>query len=138
MNPKLTPKDRGLIKGAIRRAFARSALHQKVIRDAIVQHSDPDRPRVKTWCKCAICGKPEAKSYIVVDHIEPVIPLNSSFEEMSLDEAVDRTWCDEKNLQVVDSTCHSAKSKLESKERKKYKQERALNDGRQTDKKIKK
>jgi 5-methylcytosine-specific restriction endonuclease McrA len=121
MNKRITPRERGLLKGAIRRVFARSELRKQVLMAAIVEFSDPLRTRVKTWVQCAICGGLEAKSYAVVDHIDPVIPVNKSFEEMSLDEVVDRMWCSIDNLQIVCETCHSIKTKEENKQRKKIK-----------------
>ncbi len=120
-NLRITPKDRNAIKGALRRAFSRSALRQSVLIDAIVEHGDPERPRVKVWCKCAACGKPEAKSYMIVDHILPVIPLDTTMEEMSLDDVVNNLWCDRNNLQVLDQLCHDVKTKEEKQLRKQYK-----------------
>lgn len=113
MNHRLTAKDRGLIKGAVNRAFARSELHKKVLEAAIVPHSDPDRPRVKKWVRCSCCDKLDAKSYFQVDHIEPKIPLDSALDRMSWDELIDRTWCHESNLQILCLNCHEAKSKGE-------------------------
>jgi 5-methylcytosine-specific restriction endonuclease McrA len=88
------------------------------------EYSNPSRPKVKTWVKCALCGLAEAKSYAVVDHILPVVPLDKSFEDMTLDETVDRMWCEPANLQVLDQVCHLKKSKDEAIIRKKYKKER--------------
>jgi len=121
MNKRVTPRERGLLKGAVRRVFSRSELRNKVIQASLVEHSDPARPRVKKWCLCAVCKKPEAKSYMTVDHIDPVIPLSSSFEEMGLDKTVDRLWCDINNLQAICPLCHDEKTKLERKARKKSK-----------------
>ena len=118
MNKRITPRERGLLKGAIRRVFSRSELRNSIITASIVKHSDPSRPRVKVWAKCAACGKPDAKSYMAVDHIDPVIPPNSSFEELGLDGTVDRLWCDPENLQAICEECHSTKTKAEAKERK--------------------
>jgi 5-methylcytosine-specific restriction endonuclease McrA len=118
-NPRVNKREQGLLKGALRRVFARSELRNKVLKAAIVKHSDSSRPRVKTWVKCKECGKLEAKSYMVVDHIDPLIPLNSSFEEMSVDEVINRLWCDEKNLQVLCKDCHNIKTKQETKIRRK-------------------
>lgn len=101
--------------------FSRSDLRNEVIRESIVAHTDPARPRVKTWCRCAICGKPEAKSNTVVDHILPVVDVTSSFEEQGADKTIDRLWCDKNNLQAVDLTCHNEKSRLEAKQRREYK-----------------
>lgn len=116
-NPRISAKERGLIKGALRRVFSRSDLRRSVLEAAIVEHSDPKRKRVKTWVKCAECKKPEAKSNVAVDHILPVIPLNSSLEEMTVDDLVNRIWCEKKNLQVLCISCHLVKTKVESKER---------------------
>ena len=118
-NPRITKRDRGLIKGALRRVFSRSELRNKVITASLVEHSDPSRPRVKKWGLCAGCNKPEARSYLIVDHISPLIPIGSSFEEMSLDVVVDRLWCVENNLQVLCISCHDEKNKQERKARKK-------------------
>ena len=117
-NPRLSKKDRNLIKGAIRRVFSRSALRLAAVDAAIVEHSDPSRPRVKKWCRCALCKQPEAKSYVEVDHIVPCVPLDRSFEEMSIDEFVDRLWCDAINLQILCGSCHNKKTAAERKDRK--------------------
>lgn len=124
-NPRITPKERGLLKGAIRRVFSRSDLRRKVIEDALIEgHADPSRPRVKRWCQCAVCGKPEAKSYVAVDHVQPVIPIDSSFEELGLDATADRTWCDPKNLQAICPACHDIKTQSEGALRRKQKKEK--------------
>lgn len=120
-NPRITPKDRNAIKGAIRRAFSRSELHRRILNNSIVRgFLDASRPRVKTWCKCSICGKLDAKSYMDIDHINPVVPVNTSFEDMSLDEFVNNVWCEEKYLQSICHTCHDSKTKLEREQRKKH------------------
>lgn len=105
----------------MRRAFSRSDLHQRVLDASVIEHSDPKRPRVKTWCRCNSCKLPEARSYMAVDHIDPLIPLHLSFEQMSLDVVVDRLWCEEHNLQVLCETCHDDKSAAEREERKRLK-----------------
>ncbi len=124
-NPRISPKDRNAIKGALRRAFARSDLHKDVLNSAIVKHSDGNRLRVKTWAVCAICKQKDAKSYFIVDHIEPCIPINNHFEDMSLDETVDRMWCVRENLQAICESCHDAKTAIERKAREPFKKPRA-------------
>ena len=123
MNKRITPKERNLLKGAIRRVFSRSELRRRIIEASVVQHSDPKRKRVKTWCICAICGKPEAKSNMQVDHLDPIIPIHLTLEEMSWDTVIDRTWCQENNLQAVDKNCHKLKTKEEQKTRRRRKNE---------------
>lgn len=120
MNDRITPKDRNTIKGNLRRAFARSELHKAVLNEAVVQWSDPARPRVKTWCQCNVCKRPEARSYCVVDHVLPVIPVDSSFEALGADATIERLWCDKANLQCICPECHDIKTKAEKAERKKF------------------
>ncbi len=120
-NPRITPKDRNAIKGALRKAFARSTLHKSIIEASIIKHLDPARPRVKTWCRCAICKLPEAKSYMLVDHIEQVIPSHTSFEEQGVEATIDRMWCAPSNLQSVCPSCHDKKTSEEREEKKKHK-----------------
>jgi hypothetical protein len=125
MNPRITKKERGLLKGVIRRIFSRSELHKSVKKDAVVSnYSDGSRPRVKTWCGCAGCYKIDAISNLVVDHIDPVIPVNSSLEHMSFDNLIDRIWCDKTNLQVLCDSCHNNKTKVERRERTRFKKNR--------------
>ena len=127
MNSRVTARERGLLKGAVRRVFSRSELRRAIIEAAIVNYSDPSRPKVKVWVKCAVCGKPEAKSYMAADHLEPVIPVNSSFEEMGLDLTVDRLWCHPSNLQAICPDCHDSKTKSERKQRNAAKKEKKKN-----------
>jgi 5-methylcytosine-specific restriction endonuclease McrA len=115
-----TPKDRNAIKGSLRRAFSRSKLHHSIIEAARVEHTDPNRPRVKNWVLCNICKEPEAKSYMTVDHIDPVIPYTTTFEELGADETIDRIWCDANNLQAVCPDCHDAKTLVEKAIKKQY------------------
>lgn len=121
-NPRITKKERNLIKGALRRVFSRSELRNKIIADSVILgYTNTDRPKVKTWCRCRICNKPEARSYMAADHISPLIPVDQSFEELSLDTVVDRLWCEENNLQSVCPVCHSKKTKEENALRRKHK-----------------
>jgi 5-methylcytosine-specific restriction endonuclease McrA len=121
MNTRITPKDRALLKSAINRVFSRSELRRSILNAAIIEHSDPSRPRVKTWFRCEACKNPEAKSYAEVDHIKPKIGFNEKFEDLALDEYVDRVWCSEKNLQALCKKCHKEKSKGEAKLRREAK-----------------
>lgn len=121
---KLTVKERNLIKGAIRRIFSRSDLRRKIVQKCVVEHSDPSRKRVKTWCLCPVCKQYVAKSSIQVDHIEPVIKITESLEDLTWDELVDRIWCDEQNLMPICIDCHKQKSKQEMKLRRAYKKEK--------------
>lgn len=121
-NPRLTKKDLALIKGALRRAFARSELHHKVLNKANVAHSDPSRPKVKGWRQCPVCKKIDAKSNFVVDHIQPVLKIGTSYYDYSVQELCDMIWSEESNLQAIcKEPCHSSKTKTENAERRKAK-----------------
>lgn len=116
-NPRITPKERNLLKGAIRRVFSRSELRKKVIDAAKVEHSDPKRPRVSKWSRCAVCEQIEAQYRMSVDHIDPIIPVDTALERMTWNTVIDRTWCEENNLQAICPPCHTQKSRLETKQR---------------------
>lgn len=120
-NKNISAKERNLIKGAIRRVFSRSDLRRAVIATAIIEHYDPDRPRVKKWGRCKACDKPTALYQMNIDHIDPIIPVHLSLEEMSWDTVINRTWCDQNNLQPICVTCHNIKTKAERKIRREHK-----------------
>ena len=118
MNSRITAKERNLIKGALRRVFARSELRRQVaIAASISGHVDLTRPRVKNWSRCDTCKQPTPRSYIQVDHVQPLIPIDTAFEDMSLDVFLDRLWCDPSNLRPICIDCHKIKSKEENKAR---------------------
>lgn len=121
MNKRITSKERGLLKGAIRRVFSRSDLRKEALEKVKIEHKDPKRLRVSKWGKCPICKMPEALYLFQVDHRVPIVPLDRSLEEMTWDEVVDRTWCPIENLQAICKPCHKIKTKEEAKERKKNK-----------------
>lgn len=123
-NPK-SNKERNLIKGALRRVFSRSELRRQALDAAVVkEYSDPSRKRVTRWGKCANCQKLEPAYLLQIDHKEPLIPINSSLEEMSWDQVIDGLWCDERNLEALCKPCHESKSKTENKERRRIKKEK--------------
>ena len=120
-NPK-NPKERNLLKGAIRRVFSRSELRRKALDNALVKdYHDPSRKRVTRWGKCTKCNKLEPLYLLEIDHEEPVVPLGTTLEEMSWDQVVDNVWCDERNLKAMCKPCHKLKSKEEMIERRKIK-----------------
>ncbi len=43
---------------------------------------------------------------------------------MTLDELIDKQWCDESNLKPLCKPCHEVKTKAENKERRRLKKER--------------
>lgn len=121
MNNRISAKERGLLKGAIRRVFSRSELRRRALSTVGVEHFDGNRPRVKKWSWCTNCGEVIPTYLLQVDHIDPIIPINSTLESMSWDIVVDRTWCEENNLAPTCKSCHTQKTKAENKERRLYK-----------------
>jgi 5-methylcytosine-specific restriction endonuclease McrA len=115
-NPK-NPKERNLIKGALRRVFSRSELRLAALKSNVIEHADVNRPRVTKWAWCNACGEILPAYTMQVDHLEPVIKVEETLEDLTWDELIDRLWCAAENLSVVCKDCHKSKTKLENKER---------------------
>lgn len=109
----MTPKDKNAIKGALRRAFSRSDLHRQVEDLYRIEHQNPNQPRCKKWSWCANCGQVIPTWKTQVDHLFPVVPLDKTYLDMTIQEVVDRMWCDKYHLQVLCLTCHDNKTSLE-------------------------
>lgn len=124
MKKPANAKERGLVKGALRRVFSRSELRKQALASNDVTHSDPTRPRVTKWSYCSTCGTIEPRYLMQIDHEQPLVPIDKSLEDMSWDEVVERTWCDLDNLKPVCKPCHKEKTKVENKERRRLKKER--------------
>lgn len=125
-NSRITPKEWGLIKGALRRVFSRSELRNKVIKQSVVSnYNEEARPRVKKWSVCPECNKYTPTYLMVVDHVSPIVPINVSVHEMSIQLIIDNMWCAESNLQPLCKECHSVKTKAENKARRTHKKERS-------------
>ncbi len=120
-NPRISKKERGLLKGAIRRVFSRSDLRREVLNAAEIDHKDPKRPRVTKWVRCFKCKEPTPKYKAVVDHRDPLVPIHTALEDMSWDEVINRAWCDKNNLDILDQECHNIKTKQENKQRREIK-----------------
>lgn len=98
--------------------FSRSELRRQALDKAQVkEYSDPSRKRVTRWGRCTACNAMTPLYLLEVDHEDPIIPVDSSLEEMSWDQVIDRVWCDERNLKAICKPCHKVKSKEENKER---------------------
>jgi 5-methylcytosine-specific restriction endonuclease McrA len=127
-NPRITAKERGLIKGALRRVFSRSDLRKAVLEEIQVSYTDPERPRVKRWSICALCDEYTPTYKIQVDHINPIIPLDKTLEDITFDQLTNNIWCDINNLQGICKTCHDKKTSSERKIRTANKKEKKANE----------
>lgn len=120
-NKRISARERGLIKGGLRRVFSRSDLRREALLSAKVTHSDPKRPRVKTWYACAECKKPYPQHQLQLDHKIPIVPIDSTLEDMNWDTLINNLWCSADNLQILCLTCHKKKCKTERDQRKQFK-----------------
>jgi len=125
-NPRITQKERGLLKGALRRVFSRSELRKAALDRVSITFNHPDRPRVTKWGFCERCGVIDASYKLEVDHLNPVIPLYSSLSETTLDELADRIWCEIEQLNVLCESCHKEKTSAEAALRNQFKKEQKL------------
>lgn len=123
---RLTSKDRNLLKGAIRRVFSRSDMRREVLeRSKLIGFTDDRYPRVKNWSKCPQCGRQTPTYKMQVDHIKPVIPLDSSLEQITWDTFIEENlWCGKENLLAICEICHADKTASENKKRREFKKNR--------------
>lgn len=105
-----------VIRGALRRAFARSPLVQQKMAESRreVPRYNKDGSRSKKDAvqrQCEVCKSWVGSTKIAVDHINPVVSVDDGFQDWN--EFVDRLWCDIKNLQRICDTCHDVKTNIE-------------------------
>lgn len=103
--------DKSIIKGALRRVFARSPVIINVLKQSV--HPTLKGPKGGKQYICANCKKTYAGNKVAVDHIYPVVPLHSTVHDLDYNEIVKRIFCDASNLQVLCETCHKAKTNAE-------------------------
>lgn len=121
----MTPKERNLLKGAVRRVFSRSEVRRAALHIVhIPGYKDPNRTRVTKWSRCPNCLQPTPTYIMQVDHIDPLIPVDTALEDMTWDDVFNRTWCDKNNLMPMCKPCHKIKSKIEQKERALFRKQR--------------
>jgi len=105
-----------VIRGALRRAFARSPLVQEIMaasrREVPRYRKDGSlakKPAVQRQCE--VCGAWVGSTKIVVDHREPVVSVDDGFNDWN--EFIARLWCDKANLQRICDPCHDKKTGAE-------------------------
>jgi len=104
------------IRGALRRAFARSPAVQDVMaasRREVPRFNKDGSRHKKNWVQrqCQVCDTWVSTSKMAVDHIDPVISVEDGFQDWN--EFIARLWCDPTNLQRICDTCHDKKTQEE-------------------------
>lgn len=126
-NPRVTAKEQRMIIGALKQIFSRSE-YARSIREAA--RSKELGPKGGARYICESCKGLFAISDINVDHRQPVISIDSTGTERTIDELINNLWCDSSNLQILCIACHKAKTKQEKKQRAQYRRElKANNNG---------
>lgn len=77
-------------------------------------------PRGGKQYTCNKCKKVFSSNKVHVDHIDPVVPVDTAALSMSWDTIISRLYCSLSNLQVLCVNCHKAKSRREAAERKNH------------------
>lgn len=104
------------IRGALRRVFSRSPIVREVLMEVRreVPKFNQDGSRSKkdaVQYKCAVCNEYVKSTAVSVDHIVPVISINTGFEDWNV--FVSRLFCSKENLQPICDTCHNTKTQSE-------------------------
>lgn len=117
---KPTYNQTSAIRSALRRSFSRSPIVREVLHEGRreVPRFKKDgslaaKPGVE-YC-CQVCGSWVNSTKIAVDHIDPVVPPDGSFDPQNPDWNlfISRLWCDKSNLQRICEPCHHAKTQAE-------------------------
>lgn len=93
-----------LMATALRQAFRHSSFYKNAIEAARVETAEG------TFYRCAMCNKLAKRSYIQVDHIDPVSPLDGT--PLKREDIITRVWTDK--IQILDRKCHTKKSSEEN------------------------
>jgi len=104
------------IRGALRRAFARSPFVTEIVQESRreVPKYNKDgslakKPHVQRQCE--VCKSWVGSTKIAVDHVTPVVSVEEGFQDWN--EFMARLWCDRSNLQRICSDCHDSKTQIE-------------------------
>lgn len=127
---KIKWNQNSVIRGAIRRTFARSPVIREIMMENRKEfpkfNKDGSRAKKDAVCYlCNVCKKYVSSTKISVDHIEPVISVDEGFIDWN--EFVNRLYCGKENLQVICDDCHQVKTNKERFERTLKKETAELN-----------
>jgi len=109
---------------AWRKVFSSSAVASRA---RYMATSNRYGPRGGARYKCAACGGDFTLGEVQVDHIDPVVPLDTEGRNLSWDTIYDRLLnVDPEDLQILCKKCHLEKSVKENSVRRAHKRERKL------------
>lgn len=102
-----------MVRGAIRRTFSRSPVVREVLfagrREVPKYNKDGGRAKKDAvQYQCEVCNTWVSSTKVSVDHIEPVISVDTGFVDWN--EFVARLFCDKSNLQRICDDCHDKKT----------------------------
>lgn len=72
---------------------------------------------------CAMCSSEIKPDEIKIDHVNPVIPIDTGFT--TWDSYIERMFCKSSDFQILCTVCHDAKTFMEKEMRKVYRKKRA-------------
>jgi len=105
--------EKRLVIGAIRRLFRQAPQFKEVHEASRVEvpkyNKDgglSKKPHVKRTCE--VCGELFSSTNIAIDHIEPMVPIHLTNDDLSYNEIVNKVICDKSNLQRI---CNPKKGK---------------------------
>jgi len=107
-------------------ALRRAQWPQKYASIATAFVKDGMNPKTGKPCKlhrCPECKELFPKGKMHADHVVPIVPL-TGFD--SWDNVIERLYCEKAGFQPLCKICHSAKTKIENKQRRENKQLNAI------------
>lgn len=118
-----------VIRGAIRRTFARSPVVREVMNEVRKEfpkyNKDGSRSKKDAVCYlCNRCKKYVGSTKISVDHKIPVVSVEEGFVDWN--EFISRLYCGKENLQVICDDCHKRKTNFERFLRQFYKESKII------------
>jgi hypothetical protein len=101
---------------------------QFILRKASVRWKPRNEAKVRARVsrgqyKCSVCAGIFRRTEVEMDHKEPVVPLDTTYQEMSLELYCERLLVPVDGWQCVCKECHAIKSGLENSVRAEYKGE---------------
>ena len=109
---------RSFVVSALSSASHRWPVKWRVLKDAEVgRQINKDTGKLALHYRCAQCSDVFTSKNIAVDHIDPVVDPKQGF--VSWDVFIERLYVEMDKLQVLCKECHTKKTLLERKERKK-------------------